>query len=332
MGFAFLLLLTKRSKKVSDSILLVWILLFGVHLITINFFEYLSKSWFYINEVAAYLHGAFLFCYVRSLLKDESQERSLIFQVLAIAVGVVLLIFLVGDEYWSSMHIVIPLKSILFLTYIILAVKTVRQGKKSQLNAWIYTICIGLLLLTIVPVFHFLLDESSFISSGNGFGNIAYCSFIIILVFVGIRITPIFLEERIEEQIITATRYANSDLSTDLRAQIFQQVEQLVIKSELFLNPNLSLKMVSDQLDWTINQVSESINLQANQNFRDYINSKRIERFKQKIEDKAHLQRTILSLALESGFNSKSSFNRAFQKQTGLTPSQYISAKTENDT
>ncbi len=60
-------------------------------------------------------------------------------------------------------------------------------------------------------------------------------------------------------------------------------------------------------------------------NFSDFVNNYRIEEFKSKIQDPGNKKYTILSIAMDCGFNSKSSFNTVFKKLTGQTPTQYFS-------
>jgi AraC-like DNA-binding protein len=61
-------------------------------------------------------------------------------------------------------------------------------------------------------------------------------------------------------------------------------------------------------------------------NFYDFVNRYRLEEFKKLASDPKNRQFTMLALAFDCGFNSKSSFNRYFKKATGQTPSQYFTA------
>lgn len=91
-----------------------------------------------------------------------------------------------------------------------------------------------------------------------------------------------------------------------------------------FLDPNLTLGELSRQLGTNTTMLSRVINQGFQQNFNDFINAYRVEAVKQRLEQGDHKQRTLLSIALDSGFNSKATFNRAFKKFTGKSPRELI--------
>ncbi|MGC9332473.1 MAG: helix-turn-helix domain-containing protein, partial [Bacteroidales bacterium] len=75
------------------------------------------------------------------------------------------------------------------------------------------------------------------------------------------------------------------------------------------------------------NQLSQIINQQAGVNFYDFVNKYRIEEFLHIAKKNKNF--SLLAMALDAGFNSKSSFNYIFKKQKGLSPSQYLAKKAE---
>jgi AraC-like DNA-binding protein len=91
-----------------------------------------------------------------------------------------------------------------------------------------------------------------------------------------------------------------------------------------FLDPDLSLRSLAEQIHIHPNQLSWLLNERIGKNFNEFINYYRIEAFKQLSKDpkKAHV--TLVGLAFESGFNSKTVFNTYFKKETGLTPKQFL--------
>ena len=91
-----------------------------------------------------------------------------------------------------------------------------------------------------------------------------------------------------------------------------------------FLNPQLSLRALAEQLEIHPNQLSWLLNSTIGKNFNEFINHYRIAWFKSLILDPANSHISIIGLAYESGFNSKSVFNTYFKKETGLTPKQFL--------
>tara|TARA_R110002073_G_scaffold145532_5_gene297706 strand:+ start:5974 stop:7020 length:1047 start_codon:yes stop_codon:yes gene_type:complete len=90
-----------------------------------------------------------------------------------------------------------------------------------------------------------------------------------------------------------------------------------------FLYGDLSLITLADSLDVNPKVLSFVINEHIDKNFNDYINDWRIEEVKKRLHDKAYNHFKMLSIAFDCGFNSKSTFNLAFKKATGLSPSEY---------
>lgn len=112
--------------------------------------------------------------------------------------------------------------------------------------------------------------------------------------------------------------------NTELNGIIFKQIESDIISKQLYRKPRLTLNEVSDITGLGIRDISSAIN-SSGLNFCEYINGLRIEEIKKYISEQGTKKISLLEIAIESGFNSKSSFNAAFKKQVGLTPSQYLS-------
>ena len=91
-----------------------------------------------------------------------------------------------------------------------------------------------------------------------------------------------------------------------------------------YLDNQLSLKSLAQALELHPNQLSWLINEKTGNNFNQFINAYRIEQFKQLAQDPANGHLSILGLAYESGFNSKTVFNTYFKKVTGVTPRQWM--------
>ena len=104
-------------------------------------------------------------------------------------------------------------------------------------------------------------------------------------------------------------------------------LEQLMQDDEVFLDPELNLRSLAERMNITPNRLSWVINEVMGKNFNEYVNGYRLETFKQKALDPANKNFTLLGLAYESGFNSKSVFNQFFKKATGVTPRAWVKAR-----
>ncbi|MEM6515529.1 MAG: AraC family transcriptional regulator [Bacteroidota bacterium] len=94
--------------------------------------------------------------------------------------------------------------------------------------------------------------------------------------------------------------------------------------NHLFENPRLTLSDVAEELETTAKTVSTAVNSGFNMNFNDFVNHYRVEAVKNKLENGEQNTSTLLGIALDCGFNSKATFNRAFKKSTSLTPKAYL--------
>ena len=101
-------------------------------------------------------------------------------------------------------------------------------------------------------------------------------------------------------------------------------LKTLVIKEKLYRVPGLSLPLLAESMKENPNHLSQVINVQNGRTFHDLISHYRVGEFQSRISEVAEKRETILFLAFECGFNSKSTFNHIFKDRTGLTPSQYI--------
>jgi len=119
------------------------------------------------------------------------------------------------------------------------------------------------------------------------------------------------------------TKYKKSGVSKEQSEKYAEILLYYMNKNKPFLDNKLSLKQLSEKLNISTNHLSQIINEYLNQNFFDFVNKYRVDEVKQKLADPKHVNFTILAIAYDCGFNSKSAFNNAFKRFTGYTPVQY---------
>ncbi|MCV2364885.1 helix-turn-helix transcriptional regulator [Paucibacter sp. DJ1R-11] len=112
-------------------------------------------------------------------------------------------------------------------------------------------------------------------------------------------------------------------LNPDEREQSLARLQASMTQEQRFREGELSLEQLAAHLALTPAELSQLINQSCGLNFQEFLNGHRVEALKLSMRAPENRDKAILDLALEAGFNSKSSLNRVFKKHTGLTPSQY---------
>ena len=108
----------------------------------------------------------------------------------------------------------------------------------------------------------------------------------------------------------------------------FKELRQIMRQQKLYKKSTISLVYVANQLNISPGYLSRLINQLTTGNFSDYINAFRVEEVKNRLQNNDYKNYSILSIGLESGFNSKSVFYAAFKKDTGVSPSEWMSQLT----
>ena len=145
--------------------------------------------------------------------------------------------------------------------------------------------------------------------------------FIFVLGYFGLRQPNIFTDRTDFSQ--NQIKYQKSGLNDTESERIAKNLDVCMRENKLYLNSRLTLADLANELDTTANRLSQVMNGELGTNFYDYVNGFRIREVQSRIVDPEQSHLTFLGIALESGFNSKSSFNKLFKESTGLTPSEY---------
>ncbi len=125
-----------------------------------------------------------------------------------------------------------------------------------------------------------------------------------------------------------AAKYGKSGLTPERAARYETSLKSLMSERKPYLNSDLTLNQLAGLLDISAHNLSEVINTRLGQNFFDFINTYRIEQAKRDLIDPDKKYLKVLAVALDAGFNSKTTFNTLFKKATGMTPSEYRSRQS----
>lgn len=123
--------------------------------------------------------------------------------------------------------------------------------------------------------------------------------------------------------ILQKKKYRKSSLTNERSAKITGQLRQLMEEERFFLEPELTLPQLAERLSVSTNDLSQAINREINKSFFDFVNEYRVQEAKKLLSSPKHGHLSILGIALDAGFNSKSAFYSAFSKHIGTTPSGF---------
>lgn len=127
----------------------------------------------------------------------------------------------------------------------------------------------------------------------------------------------------LEKDFLKNVQYKNSSLTPEDHIKFKEELLSLMNNKKPYVDYNLNQADLASQLGISSHHLSEVLRFGFEQNFYNFINSYRVLEAQKLMEDKAYSDSKILAIGFESGFKSKTSFNRVFKDHTGMTPSEY---------
>ena len=180
---------------------------------------------------------------------------------------------------------------------------------------WLKYLIAGVSIIWVVVIF-----------GTNEYIFTAVVLFVLFVGYFGIKQVGIFtsISQTVPPVLNEKCKYSKSGMNDDAIDKIHQELNSLMQKEKRYTDPELTLAQLSKELNIHANSLSQVINSVEQKNFYDFVNAQRIEEFKKIVSSPENQKFTLLSLAFECGFNSKTSFNRNFKKHTGISPTEYI--------
>ncbi len=361
--FLLLLLIIKKNKSSADKLLGIWLFMILINQV-LNYFLltgviYQYPHWLGVEFSLPVINGLMLYFYVMEITANKFTHRWHIVLHLIPAVSLILLAIpfymLTGNEkiyvyendaegfewYVIYSNILVPLSGLIYAIWSLLIIK--KHRKKIQDNfsntdkkelLWLRYLAVGFLIIWILAIF---------------FENTIIFSAVVVLVlfigFFGINQLNIFYTTVVEvteatnsnkvyeESVANITkpraiqkRYAKSGLNEDMASDIYNNLNVLMNKDGIYKNEDLTLSELAKTLNAHPNHLSQVINEREGKNFYNYINAIRIKEFIKLASLPENKKYTMISLAYDCGFGTKSTFNKHFKANTGKTPTQFFNA------
>jgi len=293
----------------------------------------------YTDITAAFAIGPFVYFYLKSVLGYTTEKGPLYFLhfIPAIAVFLTIVANNIANgsfmEYYSRHHSIYPeyslspvvkwidfISNFYMIVYLISAIKNIQIYLKKGGNKSAKELHILFFYMFFILLFSLMMLTASVTGSrALNIASIYLLTLAALWYFIFSFRYPEFTQKAIREA--RTIRYQNRMLNGIDSDVVLARLDELMEDEKLYIDYDLTLTKLSGFLMITPHQLSKILNSKRKINFRTLVNSWRV---KESIRQMAeHPEKTILEIAMESGFNSKSSFNSVFLKYTGQTPSNY---------
>ncbi len=279
-----------------------------------------EADWFLFDSS---LFVTFLFLFFRYYKKENEQFAKL--DYLFFIPNIVYFIIEGIEIYLVEQNLFIEIfeiaSELAILVYLLAIIQTIITNKKKH---WIIYFAIPIAILFVFSSVNDILKtfgivELPFFSDQN-FNT--YLLLVVAFLFYFIAFQMLAKKRDILPRFET-NKYKNSNLNPKLIEQYRADLIRSMETDKLYLNNKLSVVDVSEKLNIPRQYISEVLNEHMDTNFQDFINQYRVEEFVFRLKNDQNNHFTLLGIATEVGFNSKSSFNAIFKKYKGLTPTQY---------
>lgn len=318
LGYLFI---SKKPKAETNQYLGIFFILLALRLGKLPVQE-LGTAWFqnlYFNLMhASYLAlGPVILSYTKSFLSGTKLKFGHFVPAFVFLLSASLARNLVGEQAWIVIYWVIQVHP---LYYVIKSITLIHQpttkGKFTQSQKiWLQSLAGSVLFITLTNALYFTLHFPFYLVSSV---LMMICTYLIISLAVRGELDLLLNRQD--------RKYKNLRFSAEEARAIWWQLTDILNRKELFLQEGFKMADLSQELGHPTHVVSMVINSCSGMSFTEYINSRRIERAKEMISKTDN--RKILAIAMDSGFSSLSAFNKAFKKNTGLTPTVYRSKNT----
>ena len=349
----FLLISKIKSKPANiflASLLLIVVLDEIVNIIIIR--KACGGFYYFLNIINAtpVLIGLLSYFYVKTITKQAKPFKFLYLLHLIPFIIALFVSFYTYSIHYNNLFLNIFqdvfLKNIVSFTYIIAALINLKKYKKNILNNFSYIEKIDYKWLSFFIKIEFvvwliylfmicaLYLNILVIKEANLYINLSITFFIFAISFYGIRNSSVFSSLDFKSNITIPelkseiSKAQKNDIVPESEKKVieeyFKELKEYLEVNKPFLKEKITIQELSDQSNIPVKLLSKIIKKKLNKTYFDLINFYRIEYFNKEILAPKNKNFSILGVAYNCGFSSKSAFNRAYKKHTNITPSEFI--------
>lgn len=344
VGFQFIKNKNVKANSLLSLILLMATVIMAARIAYVQYFQLWMIRWILIPDTIILLLGPLTYSYINKLLfKDAPVKKSflLYFIPFLIYLGIGVFFILQSPDVYNFYNsngtlkvifILVEAFAILFNFYFLFkSLRMLKNAKTLEKENFSfeqktvrYLQFFTIVLLLIISAWGIVFINGTLFNRYSPYINyntiwIAIPFFIYLISYYNLK-QPELFRISVKKSVKTAKRRLNDEMIETLDIEL----QRLMNEEKIYLNSYLTLKDLAKMLNSSTNNISWLLNEVHKKSFYDYINSYRIKEFIDQAENKKHIKNTILAMAYEVGFNSKSTFNNAFKLEMKQTPSSFI--------
>jgi len=357
--FAGFIIFTKKPRYLPDIITGLWLMTIVAETGLSLYIEldHFSDAILNISLILPLTYMPFMYLYARTIISESPRVHFsdafhflpfLSFLLLAAAFGNEALFYGQSQKWPVGAALFRMLFSAYFmLTLIFYSVRILRYIQEHQhkikdsfsytsemitLN-WLKFILI-LFVVSFIGLFSvgMMVDSANYPFDPRLFTRVALTIFAFGVSYFGVKqptlYKPSASEERAPDEDAEKAKYQRSGLTDEQAGDYLARLQNYMQTARPYLDPELTIKDIADHLNISRHYITQIINEKLNKNFFQWINDYRVEEVKKMLLDPRYKHLTIVALAYDCGFNSKSAFNAIFKRATGQTPSEYQRVQT----
>lgn len=348
--FSAFILFSKKSNNLADRILASWMIFISLELWHMLFEINHSPIHAYSSNFGFYslTFGPFLFLYVSKLTQENPRftAKDLLHFLPYLVYSLTHLLFYTNrvlksdlvenDLGWFMLNILRVISLFLSLAwYSFLAYKLLIKHKETVKDSysidsskvtlsWLNQIIIIFVVTYVILIINLLTGNVALklLNTSHLIPAIGLTFFCFSLSYFGFIQPNLF---QAANQPIALSPQAKEDelLNGEKRKKYWERIQAFMHKEKPFLNPELTIKELADCVKLPRHYITELLKSEVDKNFFTFVNNYRMEEVKSRLVSDKYRKASVLQIALDSGFNSKSSFNAIFKQDTGMTPSEF---------
>ncbi|MDO6802607.1 helix-turn-helix domain-containing protein [Wenyingzhuangia sp. 1_MG-2023] len=329
--FVLSALLVKRKKYKQNTFWLLFGSLVSI-LIYITFDDenniFIENSDWFLFDSSLFITFLFLFFKYYKNGKEVFSKTDCLFFIPNLIYFIIEAIEIKMGEDSLIIEVFETITELIFVLYLFLIIYSIITTK---IKHWALYFAIPIMLLFVFSILNEiigLIDSTKELFINNQYFNTSLL-LIVAFLFYFIAFKLITKDNQLLPQ-VKVNKYKNSKLDLKFIEKHKTEIIHLMETEKLYLNNKLSIHEVSKKMNIPSQYISEILNIHMNTSFQDFVNQYRVDEFITRLKKDQDHHFTLLAIAMDVGFSSKSSFNSIFKKNKGLTPSEYKKTQLHN--